>query len=100
MEQESAGGLLQCFLDLDNFQQHLSSLQGCYDGMEAQNDAMVIYEKCVLMRQNRVIVFFSLCAFYTESLCSRVVVVKSPYVVIKLIRKEYSHAVSLAGPRT
>lgn len=45
MEQEGAIDLLQCWLAIDNFQQQLSSQHGKYDGIEAQNDAMVIYEK-------------------------------------------------------
>ena len=45
MEQEGVMPLLQCWLDLDSFQQLLASRQGCYDGLEAQNDAMVIYDK-------------------------------------------------------
>ena len=45
MEQEGAMDLLQCWLAMDNFQQQLSERHGYYDGMEAQNDAMVIYEK-------------------------------------------------------
>ena len=45
MEQESVTYLLQCLLAMDNFQQHLSDNQGKLDSMEAQNDAMIIYDK-------------------------------------------------------
>lgn len=47
MEEEKARSLLQCFLDLDSFQQHLLSQGEEYDGNEAQNDAMIIYDKWV-----------------------------------------------------
>ncbi|XP_023930046.1 A-kinase anchor protein 10, mitochondrial-like [Lingula anatina] len=45
MEQEGAMDLLQLYLALDNFQQHLASQHGQYDGQEAQADAMVLYDK-------------------------------------------------------
>lgn len=45
LEQENAVHLLQFWLAGENFQQHLLSQQGQYDPMEAQNDAMVLYEK-------------------------------------------------------
>ncbi|ELT87067.1 hypothetical protein CAPTEDRAFT_222842 [Capitella teleta] len=48
MEQEGAMPLLQCWLDLDSFQQHLGSAP--YDGMQAQSDAMVLYEKFFSMQ--------------------------------------------------
>ena len=48
MEQEDAIDLLQCWLAIDNFQQQLSSQHGHYDATEAQNDAMVIYDKWAL----------------------------------------------------
>lgn len=45
MEQEGGSDLLQFLLATDNFQQHLLSCDGHYDGMQAQSDAMVIYDK-------------------------------------------------------
>ena len=48
MEQEGGSDLLQFWLATDNFQQHLLSCEGEYDGMQAQSDAMVIYDKYVL----------------------------------------------------
>ena len=45
MEQEGARDLLQCWLDLENYQQLLSSCHGQYDGNQAQTDAIVLYEK-------------------------------------------------------
>lgn len=45
MEQEGGSDLLQFWLATDNFQQHLLSCDGHYDGMQAQSDAMVIYDK-------------------------------------------------------
>ncbi len=47
LEREGARVLLQAWLDLDNFQQHLNSQRGGYNGREAQSDAMVLYEKYV-----------------------------------------------------
>lgn len=47
MEEQKAITLLQCFLDLDNFQHHLLSQGDDYDADEAQNDAMIIYDKFV-----------------------------------------------------
>jgi len=45
MEREDAMNLLQCWLELDSFQQQLASQQGHYDIQQAQSDAMVIYDK-------------------------------------------------------
>jgi hypothetical protein len=45
MEQEEAVVLLQCWLELDNFQQLLSNTEHPLDPVTAQNDAMVIYDK-------------------------------------------------------
>lgn len=44
MEQEGVRHLVDFLLMADNFQKHLLS-QEKYDGMQAQTDAMVIYEK-------------------------------------------------------
>ena len=50
MEAESASAVLQCFLDLDNFHQLLSSSspssqQVTWDCATAQDDAILIYDK-------------------------------------------------------
>ena len=45
MEREDAMNLLQCWLELDSFQQQLSTQHGLYDTQQAQTDAMVIYDK-------------------------------------------------------
>ncbi|XP_062588041.1 A-kinase anchor protein 10, mitochondrial-like [Saccostrea cucullata] len=45
MEQEGGSELLQFWLAVDNFRQHLMSFEGTYDGMQAQSDAMVLYDK-------------------------------------------------------
>jgi A-kinase anchor protein 10 len=45
METEGAITLLQFLMAVDNFQEHLTAQMGCYDGMQAQDDAMVIYDK-------------------------------------------------------
>lgn len=45
MEKEEAVNTLQFWLAADNFQVHLASKKGQYDGQEAQNDAMILYDK-------------------------------------------------------
>lgn len=45
MEQENAIKLFQFWMAAENFQQHLSLSHGCYDGLQAQDDAMVLYDK-------------------------------------------------------
>lgn len=45
MEQEDAINLFQFWMAAENFQQHLSLSHGCYDGLQAQEDAMVLYDK-------------------------------------------------------
>ncbi|XP_074643501.1 A-kinase anchor protein 10, mitochondrial-like [Tubulanus polymorphus] len=45
MEVEGAMALLEFLMAVDNFQQHLLSLQGNYDGIQAQDDAMIVYDK-------------------------------------------------------
>ncbi|XP_024921602.1 A-kinase anchor protein 10, mitochondrial [Cynoglossus semilaevis] len=45
MEKEEAMNILQFWLAADNFQNQLASKRGQYDGQEAQNDAMILYDK-------------------------------------------------------
>uniref|UniRef100_A0A8C5P7V4 A-kinase anchoring protein 10 n=1 Tax=Leptobrachium leishanense TaxID=445787 RepID=A0A8C5P7V4_9ANUR len=45
MEKEDAVNILQFWLAADNFQSQLASKNGQYDGQEAQNDAMILYDK-------------------------------------------------------
>lgn len=45
MEKEDAVNILQFWLAADNFQSQLASKKGQYDGQEAQNDAMILYDK-------------------------------------------------------
>uniref|UniRef100_A0A672PBC6 A-kinase anchoring protein 10 n=1 Tax=Sinocyclocheilus grahami TaxID=75366 RepID=A0A672PBC6_SINGR len=45
MEKEDAMNVLQFWLAAENFQDHLASKKGQYDGQEAQNDAMILYDK-------------------------------------------------------
>lgn len=45
MEQEGGSNLLQFWIAVENFEKHLHSCEGGYDGMEAQSDAMVLYDK-------------------------------------------------------
>ncbi|XP_043910260.1 A-kinase anchor protein 10, mitochondrial [Protopterus annectens] len=45
MEKEDATNVLQFWLAADNFQAQLAAKKGQYDGQEAQNDAMILYDK-------------------------------------------------------
>uniref|UniRef100_A0A4W3IG37 A-kinase anchoring protein 10 n=1 Tax=Callorhinchus milii TaxID=7868 RepID=A0A4W3IG37_CALMI len=45
MEKEEAINVLQFWLAADNFQSQLAAKNGQYDGQEAQNDAMILYDK-------------------------------------------------------
>ncbi|XP_007939680.2 A-kinase anchor protein 10, mitochondrial [Orycteropus afer afer] len=45
MEKEDAVNILQFWLAGDNFQSQLAAKKGQYDGQEAQNDAMILYDK-------------------------------------------------------
>lgn len=45
MEKEEAMNVLQFWLAADNFQDQLAAKKGQYDGQEAQNDAMILYDK-------------------------------------------------------
>ena len=47
MEKEDAVNILQFWLAADNFQSQLAAKKGQYDGQEAQNDAMILYDKWV-----------------------------------------------------
>lgn len=45
MEKEDAMNVLQFWLAAENFQDQLAAKNGQYDGQEAQNDAMILYDK-------------------------------------------------------
>nr|XP_020456271.1 A-kinase anchor protein 10, mitochondrial [Monopterus albus] len=45
MEKEEAMNILQFWMAADNFQNQLAAKKGQYDGQEAQNDAMILYDK-------------------------------------------------------
>jgi len=47
MEAENCMSVMQCFLDLDIFEKHLLSQGDGYDGIQAQEDAIVLYDKFV-----------------------------------------------------
>ena len=47
MEQEGARHLMQFWMAADNFQQQLIQQEGTYDGMQAQSDAMILYDRWV-----------------------------------------------------
>ena len=47
MEQEGNQSLVEFWLAAINFEQHLRDKKGNYDSMEAQNDAIVLYDKWV-----------------------------------------------------
>jgi A-kinase anchor protein 10 len=48
MEQEGLSHLLQFVIAADNFE-HLLISQSNYDGLQAQDDAMVLYDKYVVL---------------------------------------------------
>jgi len=45
MEQEENQSLVEFWLAAVNFEQHLRDKEGNYDSVEAQNDAIVLYDK-------------------------------------------------------
>jgi A-kinase anchor protein 10 len=45
MEQEGNQSLVEFWLAAVNFEQHLRDRKGNYDPVEAQNDAIVLYDK-------------------------------------------------------
>ncbi|CAG2228588.1 AKAP10 [Mytilus edulis] len=45
MEQEGGSNILQFWIAVENFEKHLRSHESGYDGMQAQADAMVLYDK-------------------------------------------------------
>ncbi|XP_056267488.1 A-kinase anchor protein 10, mitochondrial [Pseudoliparis swirei] len=45
MDKEEVMNVLQFWLAADNFQNQLAAKKGQYDGQEAQNDAMILYDK-------------------------------------------------------
>lgn len=53
MEKEEAMNVLQFWLAADNFQNQLAAKKGQYDGQEAQNDAMILYDKYVALHLNQ-----------------------------------------------
>uniref|UniRef100_A0A3B4H498 A-kinase anchoring protein 10 n=1 Tax=Pundamilia nyererei TaxID=303518 RepID=A0A3B4H498_9CICH len=52
MEKEEAMNVLQFWLAADNFQNQLAAKKGQYDGQEAQNDAMILYDYFSLQATN------------------------------------------------
>ncbi|XP_050410189.1 A-kinase anchor protein 10, mitochondrial isoform X2 [Patella vulgata] len=67
LEQEDASHLLQFWMAVDNFQQHLASQQGKYDGMQAQSDAMVFYDKYFSLQASQPLGFDDKTRFEVES---------------------------------
>jgi hypothetical protein len=45
MEQEGNQSLVEFWLAAVNFEQHLRDKEGNYDSLEAQSDAIVLYDK-------------------------------------------------------
>ncbi|XP_064647696.1 A-kinase anchor protein 10, mitochondrial-like isoform X2 [Lineus longissimus] len=67
METEGAITLLQFLMVVDNFQEHLSAQNGRYDGMQAQEDAMVLYEKYFSLQASSPLGFDDKVRFEVES---------------------------------
>ncbi|ESO83252.1 hypothetical protein LOTGIDRAFT_133668, partial [Lottia gigantea] len=66
LEQEGGSDLLQFWMAVDNFQKHLKS-QGEYDGIQAQNDAMVFYDKYFSLQASQPLGFDDETRFEVES---------------------------------
>lgn len=71
MEKEDAVNVLQFWLAADNFQSQLAAKKGQYDGQEAQNDAMILYDKwgsstVIFLKSNFVLIL--LCCTVKEEL--------------------------------
>ncbi|KAK3587151.1 hypothetical protein CHS0354_006793 [Potamilus streckersoni] len=67
MEQEQASYLLQFFMAAENFQQHLLAQGSGYDGMQAQADAMVLYDKYFSLQASQPLGFPDSVRFEVES---------------------------------
>ena len=73
MEAESSTAVLQCFLDLDNFDHlltssssSLSSQPVTFDCSTAQDDAIVIYDKYVWPVVPQIIIIIIICTFLSQ----------------------------------
>ncbi|XP_064612788.1 A-kinase anchor protein 10, mitochondrial-like [Liolophura sinensis] len=66
IEQEGASNLLQFVMAADNFQQHLQAMSG-YDGVQAQSDAMVLYDKYFSLQATTPLGFSDKIRFEVES---------------------------------
>ncbi|XP_070572257.1 A-kinase anchor protein 10, mitochondrial-like [Ptychodera flava] len=66
IEQEGANDLLQFWLAADNFQRHLLEQSGQYDPIEAQNDAMVLYDRYFSLQATNPVGFSDAVRFEVE----------------------------------
>ncbi|XP_069767731.1 A-kinase anchor protein 10, mitochondrial isoform X3 [Narcine bancroftii] len=67
MEKEEAINILQFWLAAENFQAHLAAKKGQYDGQEAQNDAMILYDKYFSLQATHPLGFDDLVRLEIES---------------------------------
>ncbi|XP_064208361.1 A-kinase anchor protein 10, mitochondrial isoform X3 [Anguilla rostrata] len=67
MEKEEAVNILQFWLAADNFQDQLAAKKGQYDGQEAQNDAMILYDKYFSLQATNPLGFDDLVRLEIES---------------------------------
>ncbi|CAG5117418.1 unnamed protein product [Candidula unifasciata] len=95
MEQEGASDLMQMWLAADNFQQQLTSTTGCYDPEQAQNDAMVIYDRYFSLQATNPIGFDDKLRFEVEGNICREggplpdCFTKAKNIVLKILDKVY-----------
>lgn len=98
LEQEGGSHFLQFLLATDNFQQHLTSCEGQYDGMEAQRDAMVLYDKYFSLQATDPLGFDDKIRFEVEeNICREEgplpdCFAKTRNIVLKTIEKTYFSA--------
>ncbi|XP_070204322.1 A-kinase anchor protein 10, mitochondrial-like isoform X2 [Littorina saxatilis] len=67
MEQENAQHLMQLWMAVDNFWQQLIQQEGGYDGMQAQSDAMVLYDRFFSLQATTPLGFGDKIRFEVES---------------------------------
>ncbi|XP_063448892.1 A-kinase anchor protein 10, mitochondrial-like [Mytilus trossulus] len=66
MEQEGGSNILQFWIAVENFEKHLRSHESGYDGMQAQADAMVLYDKYFSLQATHPLGFDDKCRFDVE----------------------------------
>ncbi|XP_005106289.1 A-kinase anchor protein 10, mitochondrial [Aplysia californica] len=95
MEQEGGSDLMQLWLAADNFQQQLSAAGPGYDWEQAQNDAMVIYDRYFSLQATHPVGFDDKLRFEVEGNICREggplpdCFTKAKNIVLKILEKMY-----------